>query len=282
MTVTSTLRFPSGVTIAQAKKDAKSLAKTDSVSLSKAQDAVAQRNGLDMPWGKAMSWLNRQAPRPLASFGLTLRQGGNHVIDIPEHAPFIPVIGPTGCGKSVLALELARQQLAALPEARLYWCSLLSGPNQDEPEFSPDRYMAEHQLSALETCYSDRVLCLPPAAIETLPGADIPNGSVFIVDSVEHVANPNRLFHWAEAVRKNGHMLIATGDETSYRYAPPYFGIAFIGRTNRYDQLPTVPVHDINKLVSTLDGHDAECREFVAASENGRWIGVVRVPSPLA
>jgi len=52
------LRFPSGITVTQAKKNAKKLAKSESIKLHEAQDRIARENGLDLPWDKAMASLS--------------------------------------------------------------------------------------------------------------------------------------------------------------------------------------------------------------------------------
>ncbi|MBP3061994.1 hypothetical protein SAMN05216576_107164 [Ectopseudomonas chengduensis] len=46
------LRFPSGVTFAQAKKDAKRLAKSQSIPHTEALDRIAAQHGLALPWAK--------------------------------------------------------------------------------------------------------------------------------------------------------------------------------------------------------------------------------------
>ncbi len=54
-----TLRFPSGLTIDQCKKNAKRLKKSKGIPLSAALDHVARANGMNMPWAEAMEKLSR-------------------------------------------------------------------------------------------------------------------------------------------------------------------------------------------------------------------------------
>ena len=46
------LRFPSGITVTQARKDAKKLARAESIKLHEAQNRVAHSNGLNLSWAK--------------------------------------------------------------------------------------------------------------------------------------------------------------------------------------------------------------------------------------
>lgn len=101
------VRLPSGVTIDQAKKDAKKRAKSLSIPLYQAQDEVARSNGLHCSWSEGMKHLNGDG-RPLANFKI----GPRHV-QLTREKPVAPIIGSTGSGKSVASLILAEQHLKA-------------------------------------------------------------------------------------------------------------------------------------------------------------------------
>lgn len=60
------LRFPSGRSVGNCRKDAKRLARLQHISLNQAQDGVASDNGLSMSWAKAMATLRSQAQIPIA------------------------------------------------------------------------------------------------------------------------------------------------------------------------------------------------------------------------
>jgi hypothetical protein len=63
------LRFPSGVTVKQAKQDAKKEAKSQGIPLSLSLDRQACRLGMKMPWSKAIKLL-RQKGAPIVNFKL--------------------------------------------------------------------------------------------------------------------------------------------------------------------------------------------------------------------
>jgi len=68
------IRFPSGRTVAQAKKDAKRMARAQGLALHEAQDRVAAANGMDCGWAQAMARLDaagQPAPSPLGFKGNT-------------------------------------------------------------------------------------------------------------------------------------------------------------------------------------------------------------------
>ena len=60
---TDKLRFPSGRSVANCKKDAKRLCKTDRIPLHEALDRVSADNGLAMPFHLAITQLKKQAAR---------------------------------------------------------------------------------------------------------------------------------------------------------------------------------------------------------------------------
>jgi len=62
---TDKLRFPSGRSVANCKKDAKRLCKTDRIPLHEALDRVAADNGLAMPFHRAIAQLKKQAATSL-------------------------------------------------------------------------------------------------------------------------------------------------------------------------------------------------------------------------
>ena len=107
----NTLRFPSGITVDQAKKDARRLSKSLNISRSQALDQTAKENGLGMSWGQAIACL-KSGRLPLATYHLPLREESvNHLVSIFKDRPLITITGPSGSGKSVLALDIARQHL---------------------------------------------------------------------------------------------------------------------------------------------------------------------------
>jgi len=57
----SYLRFPSGATVEQAKKDAKRLKKSENISNTKALNAIARQHGIDLDWDKAIEKLKLES-----------------------------------------------------------------------------------------------------------------------------------------------------------------------------------------------------------------------------
>jgi len=58
MPAINSIKFPSGRSVANCRKDAKRLAKQNGIPLHRAQYQIAVINGLDMPWDKAISLLS--------------------------------------------------------------------------------------------------------------------------------------------------------------------------------------------------------------------------------
>lgn len=51
------LKFPTGRSVASARKDAKKLSKKDGISLTEAQNKVVTENGFNLPWDRAIEYL---------------------------------------------------------------------------------------------------------------------------------------------------------------------------------------------------------------------------------
>lgn len=58
----STLKFPTGRSVQQLKKDANRLKKTTNISLSEALNQCAKDNGVDLPWHEALRTLQQDTP----------------------------------------------------------------------------------------------------------------------------------------------------------------------------------------------------------------------------
>ncbi len=61
---TNLLRFPSGLSIRQAKSNAKKLVKELGITLHAAQDMVAKQEGINMPWAQAVHHISCQKAQP--------------------------------------------------------------------------------------------------------------------------------------------------------------------------------------------------------------------------
>lgn len=105
-----TTRFSSGVSVAQAKKDAKRLSKSNDIPLHKALDIVANKHEGE-PWNKSINKLSDGG-----SFYFTLHgciEGGPTQIQFSRDEPLGIIDGMSGSGKSMLALSIAESYLAA-------------------------------------------------------------------------------------------------------------------------------------------------------------------------
>lgn len=105
-------RFPSGASVEQVKKDAKSLSKSEGIPLHSALNTAAAKHGIAKPWAKVLEQLaligdsdqfivfNLQSAGRVVEFGLSAER------------PIGVIVGETGSGKSVLASLLCESHLA--------------------------------------------------------------------------------------------------------------------------------------------------------------------------
>lgn len=100
-------RFPSGATMSQVKKDAKSIKRERNVSHSEALDAAAKLHGLDLPWNEVQSRLSIRS----AVLDLAFQCGINPTLTHKRPIGFI--LGPTGSGKTAIAAEICVNRLRA-------------------------------------------------------------------------------------------------------------------------------------------------------------------------
>ncbi len=100
-------RLPTGVSVIQAKKDAKRLANKSEISLAQAQNEVALKHGR-ADWPTLMNQLKTQN-----DLSVTLQQSflNKVTLDFPENKSLNIVVGQSGSGKSLLLLEFAAQWL---------------------------------------------------------------------------------------------------------------------------------------------------------------------------
>ncbi|MBO1897591.1 ATP-binding protein [Shewanella sp. BF02_Schw] len=94
--------FPSGISVTQAKKDAKKLAKSSGLQLSEAQNLTAFKHGRTS-WAALVNQLSTQN-----SLSLHFNQGEKK-LNFPKEKSFTIVEGVSGSGKSVILIEAAAQ-----------------------------------------------------------------------------------------------------------------------------------------------------------------------------
>lgn len=102
----SVLTLPSGISIRQAKRDAKTLSKTNGVQLSKAQDLIAFKHGRSS-WATLINQLATQK-----SLALSFNDH-KQILSFPEGKTLSIIEGRVGFGKTVLLIEIASQWVNA-------------------------------------------------------------------------------------------------------------------------------------------------------------------------
>ena len=105
--MTDELRFPSGATMSQVKKDAKSIKRERNVSHSEALDAAAKQHGFNLPWNEVQSRLSSRGDL----LELAFQCGINPTLTLQRPIGFI--LGPTGSGKTAIAAEICVNLLRA-------------------------------------------------------------------------------------------------------------------------------------------------------------------------
>jgi hypothetical protein len=281
MPVNDRLRFPAGITVLQAKKDAKSLSKAQAIPLSVALNIIAQRNGMNMPWSKALVSL-RDSNTMLASFKLALPESHSHIIDVPAYAPVIAITGEAGSGKSVLSIELAKQQLLNFPRAKLYWTSPIGRRRIEASDASGSNHMPEHMLAKLERNYPGRVEVRAFDLETIIPREVLPAGSVVVVDDVSMIRSLiSERPKWIKSALDRGIVLILSGQLTSEMFPediPEEVGLILMGRA-RFLRSPFRDYPGIEQWGAVLSDMP-NYGDFVAAPIEGSWAGVVRLTSP--
>lgn len=102
----SELHFPAGISVKQAKKDAKKLSKTSEIPLHQSQDIISFKHSR-MKWHDALNAISTAKPESIL---LHTQSGKEKVIDIGVKSLNI-VYSKSGSGKSTLANIIAEQML---------------------------------------------------------------------------------------------------------------------------------------------------------------------------
>lgn len=192
----SVMRLPTGISVDQAKKDAKKLAKELDVNLSEAQDAVAQKHSRSS-WAAMMNMLNNHH-----QLSVSLKQSffTKEVMKFPEHKSLTTVVGQSGSGKTLLLLEFASQWLKlGVPVVYIG----LSGEelNQETPDWMLDVKAA----SALSKRYSKLIRFYSwDVALADLKL----DGAVLILDEPTHLLSKNEPSAYRALINTSLHTFI--------------------------------------------------------------------------
>lgn len=275
---TDFLRFPSGATVAQIKKDAKRMAKERAIPLHAALDTLASENGILMSWHKALAYLQHTST-PLFRLNLAINtelpnRPPRHVIDIFPHIGPILVLGGMGTGKSVLATHLASE---ALDSGATAVC-ITSAP-------SGGRDLASRRLLALKEHHGTRVqMEAQPPTLDT----HMPAGGLLIVDEYTRNAALSLESLRRLAAEKCFAVAVISQDapgllsDTALRHTAESCGALFIGATPDHlaqRWINSTDSRDIRAAISiatTLQSPSSAGCDFVALTASPRWLDVIR------
>lgn len=101
------IRFPSGATVGQVKKDAKTIKRERNIPHHEALNIAARKHGLDIGWGEAQAALGNRHPLVTLTYQCEL------VLPLTAQRPLGVILGPTGCDKYAIAAEICFNLLNA-------------------------------------------------------------------------------------------------------------------------------------------------------------------------
>jgi len=156
--MTDNLRFPSGTTVQQAKKDAKRASSRESIDLSTALNLQPKRHGLNLAWHKAIEWLKGPG-KPVSTFRIPT-EGKTHCLQLTLDKPLGFIMGQGGTGKSVAVVQMIESALQSGTQNISYF-----GLECDEPPSPLD--VAMQRLLELKRSHPDTIETI---GWPTLPG----------------------------------------------------------------------------------------------------------------
>ncbi|NWC82665.1 hypothetical protein HX798_20580 [Pseudomonas putida] len=276
------LRFPNGVSVAQAKKDAKSLARAHGMLLAEAQNQVAKANGLDMLWSRAIERL-KLLNQPLACLQLPLRFSLESLpLAVPFRAPAMLLAGPSGTGKSVFAVALAAQQLRGHTDAELHWITDRAFPTIGSS--LPETWVSDNLLQALMHRHGSRIKLHGRDYTGDLPGNGSPPGTVIVLDEVGYCDElPEIIERWISLAQQRRHILIVCAQvlsEVVRGELPPSVCTLFHARPNYPEMSPLPLIQGLTRKLNSLRFERGRFSEFLAVDGSGPWPDFVRLPLP--
>lgn len=213
----STLKFPTGRSVQQLKKDANRLKKATNISLSEALNQCANYNGVDLPWHEALSTLQQDT-----HLKLNLSHSGHE----EDHALIKPqlkldskgtigmILGASGCGKSVVAADYI--ELALQAGHQVQYLDLVydfNGLHNNGIQHPTD--LAATKIQQLKTKFPGQLHFISPNELLMT----VQDKSLVVMDDCANInRHPNqtefydRLSHY---LKSNGKVLIVEQDEAS-------------------------------------------------------------------
>ena len=206
-------RFQSGVSVPQARKDAKKLAKKENIPLHKALDVVALKNS-GLSWNKAIKDINTipidgYGEDLLASFALKTQSGNAIIFSLSKRNPVAYIVGMSGSGKSVSSLLLAEQHLCAGK-------NVVYLPGHDMPMTSPiTQDMAHKKAIDLVSQFPDRFRISNGDAPTNISSLNFKPKTLVIIDELWMFSRKGDVGIAITALCERGAGVIITGQSRS-------------------------------------------------------------------
>lgn len=192
-----TLRLPTGITVQQAKKDAKFLAKRDGITQSAALDIVANRHGLSN-WPPLMQLLNQHSH---LQFMLHDDNGAPYTLSIKGTKTLTSIVTTYGGGKTTLLLELIKQLVSKGISVTMLTDMMDDGITQ--------RFKSEVTLHSLYAAHPDKITIIRSQdKHDNLINTPL-RGGVLLIDSLEFVSSWLGKENIAALMNKSVHTIIS-------------------------------------------------------------------------
>lgn len=179
-----TTRFSTGVSVTQAKKDAKRLSKSNDIPLHKALDIVANKHHGE-PWNKSINKLSGGD-----SFSFTLHgciEEGPTQIQLSREEPLGIIDGMSGSGKSMLALSIAASFLDA--GGSVYYL-----PGVEKVSFKESPFDLAHNYSLHLNDHYRTFSFIDGRSFDVLTGKTYPKNALFIIDETFYFGSDSKSF----------------------------------------------------------------------------------------
>lgn len=291
------LRFPSGKTVDQIKKDAKRLAKDRGLPLHMALDLCAREEGMEECWSRAIAILQKehsliwQLQLPLHREDRASQR--TRAIEIWPDASTIVIVGRAGSGKSVLAMKLAQQALSMITGQIHYIAPEnglpldLTGNTLVDDFIGND--LAMRLLRQLLADHPSRVRAHGMDNIRAITTAieRLPSGSLIVLDEAASLSvSAGEFFALTHRASVNGQFLIVSGQSFDFLFqesAPEnlkvmtkHIGGIFLGRQFIAEDLQIAPM-PIRKMIEASNHSPTQqsAHSFVVGTMKPLWQGIV-------
>jgi hypothetical protein len=287
------LRFPSGKTVDQVKKNAKRLAKERGVPLHVALDLLPREEGMEECWSRAIAILQKEHSL-IWQLQLPLHREDRasqrfRAIEIRPDASTIIIVGRASSGKSVLAMMLAQQALSMIT-GQIHYMTQENGLTRNS--FGDDfidndlamrllrQFLADHP-SRVRAHGMDNIRAIG-TAIESFP-----SGSLIILDEAASLSvSASEFFELTHRAAVNGQFLIVSGQSFDFLFQEispenlkdltKHIGGIFLGRQFIAEDLQIAPMPIRNMIEASNHLPTQQCgHSFVVGTMKPLWQGIV-------